>query len=195
MPEFDSANFDSPLLNAHSIHPEEYPIAQAILEQSFPLQKLHPQSAFEARFQDPTCDALLFSLDDNPKAIGIYIGWQLYDFHFAEYLAFLPEVQDQGLETRWIKTLMYQYDSLVCEMDAPQTTIQKQNLAFYESLGFHVLRKDYFLPGLQGTNPPIPMWLLTTNKDLDPLKTTESIYTEVYEHAMKRPQNKDLIRR
>lgn len=182
---------DSTLLTARSISSKTFSSAYRLLSDAFPRHELPTRAALEARFQEPLCDAMLFDIDKQ-KHVGISVGWSLYDFYFIEYLAFIPELRGKHYGSRWIETLKEQHRKVVLEIEVPETEAQKKRHHFYEQLGFHVLNEDYVMPSVRGNEKPLPMWLLSTDLNLDKVETTRTIYREVYKHALLRPQNEAL---
>lgn len=117
---------------------------------------------------------------ENNRILGFWSVWRLDPFQYIEHLALDSSCRGKGYGTRLLEQVFRQAAGpLILEVERPDTEEARRRIVFYERLGLHLNRYDYFQPPLQPGYEPVPMYLMSWP---EPLGQTEfnAVRKELY---------------
>jgi ribosomal protein S18 acetylase RimI-like enzyme len=106
---------------------------------------------------------------DNDQLVGYFCYWEFDDFIFAEHLAILKDIRDNGIGTRFVKEFLNASNKLVIgEVEHPNTKLAQRRVNFYKRLGFKLNEKyNYIQPSYHPTGETVPLIIITYPRNIE----------------------------
>lgn len=161
--------------------------AWAIYEECFPVDGRRPLSSHLDTQSDLRYTfSPLFG--ENRTVVGILGFWRFDEFTFIEHIGVSSACRGSGIGTSTVKQLQdAAHLPLILETERPEMNIQApRRIRWYESLGFHSNRQDYYQPAYAVHQNPVPSRIMSyphmlSSKDFRAIR--ETLYSQVYHHV------------
>ena len=102
------------------------------------------------------------------RVIAFLAVWEFDDINFIEHFAVESAYRGSGLGEKILKEYLSHAEKPVfLEVEPPSTEIARRRIKFYERIGFHLNKFDYFQPALQGGQKPLLLKNMTYPNPLE----------------------------
>jgi len=166
---------------------EEFEKIWGIYIQSFPPVERRSREAQENLMKEQKYHMIPFYMDD--ILVGFIAYWDLEEIIFIEHLAVDKVHQGKGYGKKIVGELIISHDRrIILEVDPPEDEISKKRIKFYENLGFHLNRFNYYQPSLGEGKGAVSLLLMTypeVIQDHQLLVYAERIHRIVYKSQFK----------
>ncbi len=164
---------------------EEFDIAFAIMEASFPVTEMRTYEGQKALLENGYYQ--LYGARDKEGKVLAFIGaWEIDDFIFVEHFAVDSSLRGQGLGARMLhKFIEEKRKAVILEVELPDTKTAKRRIRFYERVGFYLNEYGYLQPPMREGNPLLPLQIMTWPEKIDEkefLYYRERLYKIVYNY-------------
>ena len=113
-------------------------------------------------------------------------AWNLGDFVFAEHLAVLPKMRNNGLGSIFMKEYLSTLSlPLVLEVEDKDDEISKRRIGFYQRLGFILSDICYDQPNFDNSDVVIPLRIMYYDKNNT--LNLGSVQQQVFKNIYKKP--------
>lgn len=154
------------------------PKLQDLYESSFPANERRDWNDWLTLIGKP--EFSLHQIDDHEGFIGFITAWQLHDFIFFEHFSILPQKRRQNYGTEaMLKLLKQSSNNFILEVEEPDTEMAKKRIAFYERIGFHVNRYEYYQPPYNPGKNKVKLLLMSYPQKLDKYRFGE-VKTQIH---------------
>lgn len=134
-------------------------------------------------FRGPYLHTLILSKGFTDKFAGLINSWHFDDFNYLEHLATMPALRGSGIGATTLYSLLNGFDKpWVLEVERPSadSPMAARRIAFYERNGFSLLDYDYIQPPYAPGLPEVPLYLMSSDPDIDPAAVAAVLHREVY---------------
>jgi len=117
------------------------------------------------------------------RLVGIITTWQFDKFIYVEHFVVDPTLRSQGIGRAAMHIMQQRCDPLPIVLEAEPEHLSPQAMSrikFYQRLGFHVIDRSYVQPPYDTYLPPVHLWLMSTDHELDPHETSLLLHRIVY---------------
>lgn len=155
-----------------------------IMEYSFPKDERRDLEEQFSEFRKPLFRSLV--QEENGDIAGFMNYWQLNGFVYLEHFAIARELRGNGMGSRLMEKLCTLTGCpIILEVEPPElgeTAVHR--IGFYERLGFHLNRYEYYQPPYNKGEQPVRLMLMSKPSPLseEQFRTIRStLYRDAYE--------------
>jgi ribosomal protein S18 acetylase RimI-like enzyme len=147
-----------------------------LYEEAFPVNER--RDAGQLRRMIGNRDSMYFNaIRNDGRLAGLYVYWDLGDFHYIEHLAVLASCRGRGVGTRVLEyTASHLTGSRLLEVEPAS-----RQVAFYERQGYTVLDREYVQPPYDDRRQACPLWIMGNERPGHLAGFVERVKREVYE--------------
>lgn len=167
---------------------------QRIYEESFPRAERRPWADFKFGAEvdrakpGPRVMAISISPDRQDwQTIGMFSHWEFPGILYVEHFAIDAPCRGNGIGNGVFQAMGVHYaqqKGLVCVLEVepatPDDPTTMRRVEFYRRHGLEVVDTAYVQPPYEPGQPPVEMWLMSSDHTLDPAEITQVLYKEVY---------------
>jgi len=153
-----------------------------LYEAAFPKEERRPWD-WQSRLIAAGKIRILRIVKEEERFAGFVFYWNLPMFNFIEHFAIQADARGGGAGTRVMQLLEQQLETIILEVEPPETEQAIRRIKFYERLGYQTFPDTYEQPSYYPEIPPLKLCLMY--KGCSPANTNfqhvkEQLYKYVY---------------
>lgn len=153
----------------------------SIMEESFPVDERREKEEQRALWDKE--EYHVYGMKKEGLLLGFLAVWKLKNGCFLEHFAIDKAARNAGYGSNMLREFCEQEESVVLEVELPETELAKRRIAFYERNGFCYHDYEYMQPAISKGRKPVPLRIMAYPKELSKeefdVQKTE-IYRNVY---------------
>lgn len=165
--------------------PERLAKIRSIYIESFPPSEQRPWDRIVNSGNAPHLDGIYV----NGQIIGLVTRWIFPTFQYIEHFAIDPASCGCGLGKEVITRIIRRGADAglptVLEVepgcDADTDSQPNRRIRFYERSGFCIVDRSYIQPPYSPDLPAVPLWIMSTDPDIDTAFVTATLHSKVYD--------------
>lgn len=165
----------------------------SLYRESFPAEERRNERQL-MRLVDEKKEMVFNAVEEEGRLVGLFVYWDFGDFYYLEHLAVYPELRNKRIGQQVLDYVNVTLKgSRFLEVEPPLNEMASRRLAYYRRNGYEVVEKNYIQPSYDGVKKGIPLWLMSSDNEMNFLKVIDVIRKEVYwkNYLVNRGQNKE----
>lgn len=114
------------------------------------------------------------------KVVGFYCLWKLDGFVFVEHIALMKTYRNLGIGTSVLKEIQRLGQTIILEVEPPETEIAIKRIKFYEKSNFSFNAFEYLQPSYHALGNPVCLCILSWPSKLSEIQFI-SIKNQLYQ--------------
>ena len=165
--------------------PDRLAQTRAIYIESFPPSEQRPWHKIVDSGNTPHLEGIYV----NGQIIGLITCWIFPTFQYIEHFAIASTARGRGLGEKVISAIIKRGVlaglPTVLEVEPPcdrdPNSQPNRRIRFYERNGFSIVDRSYIQPPYSPDLPSVPLWLMSTDPDIDTAFVTATLHSKVYD--------------
>ena len=161
---------------------EEFDAMFQIMQESFPITEMRTYKEQKRLFERE--DYHVYGFYEQNQLIGFLAIYEEKNFTFIEHFALTSAVRGKGYGSRILQQFISTLKKpSIFEVEYPTTEIAKRRIRLYQRLGAKLFDEiDYAMPPLHQEHEPLPLYLMTFNKQLQEVDVVDMI-PDIYKYV------------